>query len=144
MSLPPAEMFPENLKSPISPYYVIKQDEELTLGELYPSVYLSNVVKNLKSRFFCFFSFDGNTSFGFFNSLPTAANFGFDEPPKTFEGDPSTQNLVKFIHEASNLKDLFVALITCHNSSILEQYLIENYESFSNSLLEIQEIEEED
>ncbi len=144
VSLPPAEMFPENLKSPISPYYVIKQDEELTLGELYPSVYLSNVVKNLKSRFFCFFSFDGNTSFGFFNSLPTAANFGFDEPPKTFEGDPSTQNLVKFIHEASNLKDLFVALITCHNSSILEQYLIEDYESFLNSLLEIQEIEEED
>ena len=35
VSLPPAEMFPENLKSPISPYYVIKQDEELTLGELY-------------------------------------------------------------------------------------------------------------
>ena len=58
VSLPPQEMFPGNLKSPISPYYVIKQDEELVLGELYPSVHLSKIVTNLKSRFFCFFSYE--------------------------------------------------------------------------------------
>jgi len=144
VSLPPAEMFPEGLKSPISPYYVIRADSELTLGELYPSVYLSNVVKNLKSRFFCFFSYEGNTAFGYFNSLPTQANFGFDEPPKPFTEDPSTKNLVKFINDATTIKDLFVALINCHNSSILEQYLIEDYESFLNTLLEIQEVEEEE
>ena len=36
VSLPPNEMFPESLKSPISPYYTIQADNELTLGELYP------------------------------------------------------------------------------------------------------------
>lgn len=142
VSLPPAEMFPPGLKSPISPYYVIKQDSELTLGELYPSVFLSEIVQNLKSRFFCFFSHDGSTAFGYFNVLPTAANFGFDEPPQPFEGEPTTKNMVNYIKNAKNLKDLFVALINCHNASVLEQYLVEDYETFLNRLLEIQEIEE--
>lgn len=143
VSLPPAEMFPPGLKSPISPYYVIKQDAEITLGELYPSVFLSEVVQNLKSRFFCFFSYEGNTAFGYFNVLPTSANFGFDEPPTPFTEEPNTQNIVAYINNAKNLKDLFVALITCHNGSLLEQYLVDDYETFLNRLLEIQEVEED-
>lgn len=144
VSLPPQEMFPPGLKSPISPYYVIQQDSELTLGEIYPSVYLSNVVKDLKPRFFCFFSFEGSTCFGYFNSLPTSANFGFDEAPKMFTDEVNTENLVNYIDQATNLKDLFVALIQCHNNSLLEQYLIEDYETFLNSILEIKEVEEQE
>jgi hypothetical protein len=137
VSLPPAEMFPPGLKSPISPYYVIKQDEELCLGELYPSVYLSNVVTNLKSRFFCFFSAEGSTGFGFFNDLPVSAKFGFSKTPKLFTDVPTSENLIKFIKKAETLKDLFAALIHCHNASMLEQYLIEDYESLLNKLLEM-------
>jgi hypothetical protein len=142
VSLPPAEMFPPGLKSPVSPYYVIRQDAELTLGELYPSVYLAENVQNLKSRFFSFFSYEGNTAFGYFNILPTAANFGFDEPPKPFEGEPTTSDMVNYINNATNLKDLFVALINCHNNSVLEQYLVDDYETFLNRLLEIEEVDE--
>ena len=142
VSMPPAEMFPPGLKSPISPYYTIKQDEELFLGELYPSVFLSNIVTNLKSRFFIFFSHEGNNAFGYFNQLPTAANFGFDTPPKSFDEEPTTENLVRFINAAENVKDVLTALITCHNSSILEQYLVDDYESFLNKLLEIEDVDE--
>ncbi len=139
VSLPPQEMFPEGLKSPISPYYVIKQDEDLCLGELYPSVYLSNVVNNLKSRFFCFFSYEGYTAFGFFNNLPISAKFGFDQDIKSFDDVPTGENLVEFINKSETIKDLFVALINCHNSSMLEQFLISDYETLLNKLLEMED-----
>ncbi len=139
VSLPPQEMFPGNLKSPISPYYVIKQDEELVLGELYPSVHLSKIVTNLKSRFFCFFSHEGYTCFAFFNVLPLSAKFGFGRRPTDFTGTPSSKNLVKYINNAANLKDLFVGLIHSHNSSLLEQFLIPDYESLLNKLLEMED-----
>lgn len=139
VSMPPQEMFPEGLKSPISPYYVIKQDQEMCFGELYPSVYLSNIAKTLKSRFFCFFSFEGYTAFGFFNLLPLSAKFGFEKPAKEFKDVPTSENLIKFINGCKTIKDLFVALINCHNASMLEQYLIEDYESLLNNLLEMED-----
>jgi hypothetical protein len=142
VSLPPAEMFPEGLKSPISPYYIIKQDGDMTLGEIYISVYLADAVKNLKPRFFTFFSWEGNTAFGYFNVLPTAANFGFDETPRPFEGDPTTQNLVDYINGATNMKELYIALTTCHNNTVLEQFLVEDYENFLNTLLSIEYVDE--
>ncbi|MBD3350288.1 MAG: hypothetical protein GF364_02270 [Candidatus Lokiarchaeota archaeon] len=137
VSMPPAEMFPEKLKSPISPYYVIKQDEDLCFGELYPSVYLSNIVKSLKSRFFCFFSYQGYTAFGFFNLLPLGAKFGFEKEPKDFEGVPTSENIIEFTNNCETIKDLYVALITAHNASMLEQFLIEDYETLLNNLLEM-------
>jgi hypothetical protein len=142
VSLPPAEMFPAGLKSPIAPYFTIKQDDELFLGELYPSVFLSNYVSNLKSRFFIFFTFEGYTAFGYFNQLPVAANFGFDESPEPFELEPTTENLLKAINDSTNIKQLLHLLITCHNSTILEQFLVDDYETFLNALLEIEEIDE--
>ena len=142
VSLPPAEMFPPGLKSPIAPYFTIKSDDELFLGELYPSVFLTNYVKNMKSRFFLFFTYEGYNAFGYFNLLPTAANFGFDENPIPFEDEPTSENLVNYIKNCRHIKDLLVALITCHNNSILEQYLVEDYESFLNKLLEIEEVDE--
>ena len=138
VSLPPQEMFPQNLKSPISPYYVIKQDDDLVLGELYPSVYLSKVVANIKTRFFCFFSYEGYTAFGFFNVLPMDAKFGFDKPSKEFNEIPDSNNLGRFIENAENIKDLFVALIQTHNASMVEQFLIPDYESLLNKLLEME------
>lgn len=140
VSLPPAEMFPEGLKSPVSPYYVIKQDESLVLGELYPSVYLSNVVDNLKSRFFCYFSHEGSTAFGFFNNLPVSAKFGFDKEAKIFDFEPTTENIIKYIQNAETIKDLYVALISCHNSSVLEQFLISDYETLLNKLLMMEDL----
>lgn len=141
VSLPPQEMFPAGLKSPISPYYVIKQDEDLVLGELYPSVYLSNVVSNLKSRFFCFYSFEGYTAFGFFNVLPISAKFGFNKPTIPFDKVPTSENLIKYVNNAETIKDLFFALIQCHNASMLEQFLIPDYESLVNKLLEMEDSE---
>lgn len=143
VSLPPAEMFPPGLKSPIAPYYTLKQDEDLFLGELYSTVFLSSYVKNLKSRFFIFFTHEGNTSFGYFNKLPAnIENFGFDKPPRIFEEEPTTENLIRFVKESTNLKDLLGLLIVCHNNSILEQFLVDDYETFLNKLLEIEEIDE--
>ncbi|MHA1821260.1 MAG: hypothetical protein ACTSVC_12355 [Promethearchaeota archaeon] len=136
VSLPPQEMFPAGLRSPISPYYIIKQDDTLVLGELYPSVYLSNVVSNLKSRFFCFFSHGGYTAFGYFNVLPISAKFGFDKPAREFNKSPTKKNILEYIKNTKTIKDLFVALITCHNASMLEQFLIPDYESLLNKLLE--------
>lgn len=141
VSLPPQEMFPGNLKSPISPYYVIKQDEELVLGELYPSVHLSKIVSGLKSRFFCFFSYEGYTCFAFFNVLPLSAKFGFGKRPKEFTGVPSSANLVKYVKNSINLKDLFVGLIHSHNASMLEQFLIPDYESLLNNLLQMEDFD---
>jgi len=137
VSMPPQEMFPEKLKSPISPYYVIKQDEDMSFGELYPSVYLTNIVKSIKSRFFCFFTHEGYTAFAFFNLLPLEAKFGFEKPPKKFGGEPTSKNILKYIKSCKTLKDLFIALITAHNASLLEQYLIKDYESLINNLLEM-------
>ncbi len=144
MSIPPAEMFPPGLNSPIAPYYTIKQDQDLFLGELYPSVFMSNYVKNLKSRFFTFFSWMGYTAFGYFNQLPKAANFGFDKQPMDFNEPPTTENFLNAIKKCNNLKDLLVIFINCHNNSMLEQFLVEDYESFLNKLLEIDEVEGED
>jgi len=143
VSLPPAEMFPPGLKSPISPYYTLRQDDELFLGELYSTVFLSSYVPNLKSRFFVFFEHEGNTSFGYFSKLPTSIeNFGFGKPPRVFEEEPTEDNLLKFISESTNFKDLLGLLIVCHNNSILEQFLVDDYETFLNKLLEIEEIDE--
>lgn len=140
VSLPPMQMFPPGLKSPIAPYYVIKQDIDLTLGELYPSVQLSNVVQNIKTRFFCFFSYEGDTAFAFFNALPVSDKLGFDNPAKEFTEEPTSENMVNFINNAETIKDLFVALITCHNSSMLEQFLISDYETLLNELLRMGDI----
>ncbi len=138
VALPPAEMLPEGLKSPVSPYYTIKSDNTLVLGELYQSVHLSQIVKNLMSRYFCFFSHEGNTAFGFFDQLPMSANFGFDQEPKIFEGEvPDAESIIKSVNESGTLKDLFVALIEAHNASLLEQYLIPDYESLLNKVLEM-------
>ena len=93
----------------------------------------------MKSRFFCFFSYEGYTAFGFFNLLPLSAKFGFEKPAKQFDGVPTTENLIKFIDECETIKDLFVALITAHNASTLEQFLIEDYETLLNNLLEMEE-----
>src|SRR6056297_3021095 len=144
MSIPPAEMFPPGLNSPIAPYYTIKQDQDLFLGELYPSVFMSNYVKNLKSRFFTFFSWMGYTAFGYFNQLPKAGNFGFDKDPIDFNEPPISENYVEAINNCTNLKDLLVIFINCHNNSMLEQFLVEDYESFLNKLLEIEDVEGED
>jgi hypothetical protein len=142
VSLPPNEMFPESLKSPISPYYTIQADNELTLGELYPSVHLSNIVKNLKSRFFTFFTYKGNTAFAYFNVLPKSAKFGFDQQVPDFDQEPTTENLENYIKNASTMKELFIALIHSHNEQKLIQYEIADYESLLNRLLEIQEVDE--
>lgn len=141
VSLPPLEMLPEGLKSPVTPYYTIKSDENLVLGELYQSVHLSNIVKTLKSRYFTFFSYQGYTCFGFFRHLPLSANFGFNKEPQAFTADiPSSEEIIKFVEEARNLKDLFVGFIEAHNASLLEQYLISDYESLLNKVLEMEEI----
>lgn len=143
VSLPPAEMFPPGLKSPIAPYYTLKQDEDLFLGELYSTVFLSKYVNNLKSRFFTFYQYEGNTAFGFFNQLPKVNNFGFGTEAKIFNDTPTTENIVKFIqNDVKSVKDLLGVLVACYNSSMLEQYLVKDYETFLNKLLEIEEIDE--
>jgi hypothetical protein len=143
VSLPPAEMFPPGLKSPIAPYYTLRQDGDIFLGELYGSVFLSNYVTNMKSRFFVYFNFEGNSAFGYFNQLPPTKNFGFGESPKIFDEEPTTKNLINFIeNKVENLKDLLGVLINCHNSTVLEQFLVDDYETFLNKLLEIEEIDE--
>jgi hypothetical protein len=131
-------MLPEGLKSPVSPYFTIKSDNSLVLGELYQSVHLSQIVKNLQSRYFCFFSWEGYTAFGFFDQLPVSANFGFDEEPAIMEGDlPDAESIIKFLDDSKTIKDLFVALIEAHNASLLAQYLIPDYESLLNRVLEM-------
>ena len=142
VSLPPAEMFPPGLKSPIAPYYTLKQDEELFLGELYSTVFLSNYVKNMKSRYYVYFSYQGYSAFGFFSSLPKTSKFGFDTTPREFDMEPTEENFVKFIESSTTLKDLMIGLIEAHNNTFLEQFLVGDYETFLNQLLEIEEIDE--
>ena len=135
ISLPPKEMY-GNQVSPISPYYVIEQDDELTLGEIYPSAYLTKVITNIKTRFSVFFQYQGYSAFGFFDSLPDRDKFGFEEKVRDFDGEPSPENLKKYSQNAKNLKEILVALIESHNNAYLEQFLIPDYELLLNKLLE--------
>ncbi|TFG23447.1 MAG: hypothetical protein EU529_07470 [Promethearchaeota archaeon] len=135
ISLPPREMYGSQV-SPISPYFVINQDEDLILGEIYPSVYLTEIIKSIKSRFFVFFQHQGYSSFGFFNSLPELKKFGFEQQAREFSSDPTPENLLKYAKNAKNLKEVMVALIHAHNNAFLEQFLIDDYELLLNKLLE--------
>jgi hypothetical protein len=135
ISLPPKEMYGSQV-SPISPYYVIEQDDEIILGEIYPSAYLTKMIDSIKTRFFVFFQYQGYSAFGFFDSLPERTNFGFEEKAREFEGDPSVENLKKYAENAKNLKEVLIALIEAHNNAYLEQYLIDDYEVLLNKLLE--------
>jgi hypothetical protein len=135
ISLPPKEMY-GNQVSPISPYFVIEQDEELTLGEIYPSAYLTKIISSIKTRFFVFFQYQGYSAFGFFDSLPERSNFGFEEKARDFSDDPTPENLVNYANNAKNLKEVLIALIYAHNNALLEQYLIDDYELLLNKLLE--------
>jgi len=138
ISLPPKEMYGAH-KSPISPYFVVKQDDYLILGELYPSVYLSEIIKSIRSRFFVFFQHQGYSAFGFFNSMPDSKNFGFEEDARDFDVEPTSQNLIKYTRNAKNLKELLIALIHAHNNAFLEQLIIPDYELLLNKLLEGEE-----
>ena len=135
ISLPPKEMYGSQV-SPISPYFVIQQDDNLTLGEIYPSVYLTRIISSIKSRFFLFFQYQGYSAFGFFNSLPERKLIGFEKKVKDFDVDPTPENLLKYVKGAKSLKEVMVALIHCHNSAYLEQFLIGDYELLLNKLLE--------
>ena len=135
ISLPPKEMYGTQV-SPISPYFVIQQDEDLTLGEIYPSVYLSEIITNIKSRFFVFFQHEGYSAFGFFNSLPPRKNFGFEKKAKAFTADSTPENILKYVKGAKNLKEVMIGLINSHNNAYLEQFLIDDYELLLNKLLE--------
>ena len=135
VSLPPKEMYGNQI-SPISPYFVIKQDDELILGEIYPSAYLSKVIDSIKTRFFVFYQYQGYSAFGFFDSLPDLSNFGFEQQPQEFNEEPTPKNLIKYASKAKNLKELLIALIHAHNNAFLEQFLIPDYELLLNKLLE--------
>ena len=139
ISLPPKEMY-GNQSSPISPYFVIEQDEELILGEIYPSAYLTKVISNIKTRFFVFFQYQGYSAFGFFDSLPDRAKFGFEEKAREFDEEPTSENLQTYANNAKNLKEVLIALIEAHNNAYLGQYLIEDYELLLNKLLESEEL----
>lgn len=135
ISLPPKEMYGSQV-SPISPYFVIQQDDNLTLGEIYPSVYLTRIISSIKSRFFLFFQYQGYSAFGFFNSLPERKSIGFEKKINDFEVDSTPENLLKYAKGAKSLKEVMVALIHCHNNAYLEQFLITDYELLLNKLLE--------
>ena len=139
VSLPPREMYGKQV-SPISPYFVINQDDDLILGELYPSVYLSNVITNIKSRFFLFFQHQGYSAFAFFSQLPVRKKMGFEEKGSEFSSTPSPENLIKYSKGVKNLKEVMIALIHAHNNALFEQYLIDDYELLLNKLLEGGEI----
>ena len=138
ISLPPKEMYGSQ-SSPISPYFVIEQDEELILGEIYPSAYLTKVITNIKTRFFVYFQYQGYSAFGFFDSLPDRAKFGFEEKARDFDEEPTSENLQEYANSAKNLKEVLIALIEAHNNAYLGQYLIEGYELLLNKLLESEE-----
>ncbi len=136
VSMPPKQMLKEG-QTPVTPYYVIKNDEDLLLAELYPSVQLTEIVESIRSRYLMFFQNQGYSSFGFFDNLPENARFGFGAPPKIYTGDPDEKSLINFINnDVETLKDLFVAFITAHSNSMLMQYKIEDYESLLNKILE--------
>ena len=123
ISLPPKEMYGKQV-SPISPYFIIKQDDDLILGEIYPSVYLTSVISSIKTRFFVFFQHEGYTA------------FGFEQQARKFDVDPTPENLIKYTKKAKNLKEVLIALIYSHNNAYLEQFLIPDYELLLNKLLE--------
>ena len=128
--IPPAKMLPEGLASPACAYYIIKSDDSLVLGELYPSVRLDQMVKPLSSRYFCFSSWQGYTAFAFFNRLSPAANLGFNSDPAILKGGlPDTESATSFLEEAKTFKDLLVAIIEIHEASLMWQYLVPDYES---------------
>ena len=135
ISIPPKEMYGSQV-SPISPYFVIKQDESLTLGEIYPSAYLTQIIKNIKTRFFIFFQYQGYSAFGFFNALPELSKFGFEDKARDFDDDPTSENLIKYSKNAKNIKEILIALINAHNNAFLEQFILEDYELLLNRLLE--------
>jgi hypothetical protein len=135
ISLPPREMYGSQL-SPISPYFVIKQDEELILGEIYPSAYLTKIISNIKTRFFVFYQYQGYSAFGFFNSIPDVSNFGFEEKVRDLTSEATPENLIKYVKDAKNIKEVLVGLIYAHNNAFLEQFLIPDYEILLNKLLE--------
>jgi hypothetical protein len=135
ISLPPKEMYGAH-ESPISPYFVVKQDDFLILGELYPSVYLSEIITSIRSRFFVFFQHQGYSAFGFFNALPHPKNFGFEQEAREFEDEPTSENVLKYAKNAKNIKEVLIGLIHAHNNAFLEQFLIPDYELLLNKLLE--------
>ncbi len=135
ISLPPKEMYGVH-QSPISPYFVVKQDDYLILGELYPSVYLSEIISSIKSRFFVFFQHQGYSAFGFFNSMPEAKNFGFEEDVRDLDDDTTSENVLEYAKSAKTLKEVLIGLISAHNNAYLEQFLIPDYELLLNKLLE--------
>ena len=136
VSMPPKQMLKEG-QTPVTPYYIIRNDEDLLLAELYPSVQLTEVVDSIRSRYTVFFSYQGYTAFGFFDNLPENARFGFGTPAKNFDKTPDEKGVMEFISkDVETLKDLFVALITAHQNSMLMQYKIEDYESLLNKILE--------
>ncbi|HME52864.1 MAG TPA: hypothetical protein VKM55_11650 [Candidatus Lokiarchaeia archaeon] len=136
VSMPPKQMLKEG-QTPVTPYYLIKNDEEILLAELYPSVQLTEIVDSIRSRYMVFFSYQGFTAYGFFDNLPENARFGFGTPAKNFEGMPDENGILQFIEkDVENLKDLFVALVIAHSNSMLMQYKIEDYESLLNKILE--------
>ena len=110
-----------------------------TLGEIYPSAYLTKIIKSIKTRFFVFFQYQGYSAFGFFDSLPDRSKFGFEEKARPFGTDPSPANLIKYAEKAKNLKEVLIALIEAHNNAYLEQFLIPDYELLLNKLLEGEE-----
>ncbi len=134
VSLPPKEMYGGQL-SPISPYFVIKQDDSIILGELYPSVFLTSIIKSIKPRFFVFFQHQGYSSFGFFNSLPERKKFGFEQEAREFTMKATPANLLKYTKSAKNLKEVMISLIHCHNNAYLAQMLIADYEILLNKIL---------
>jgi hypothetical protein len=144
VSLPPAEMFPKGLHSPISPYYTIQQDADLALGELYSTVFLSEIVTNFKSRFFAFFSWQGYTAFGYFNVLPVSAKFGFNEDARDFDYSQglTSESVLAYVEDARNIKECFIGLMQAHNGGLLKQYLIPDYENLLNRLLQIEDDED--
>ncbi|HEC38175.1 MAG TPA: hypothetical protein ENI29_08060 [bacterium] len=122
--------------SPVSPYFVIKQDEDITLGEIYPSTYLTQVIENIKTRFFVFYQYQGYSAFGFFNALPELSKFGFNEKARDFDAEPTSKNLIEYSENAKNVKEILISLIHSHNNALLEQFLIPDYELLLNKLLE--------
>jgi len=136
VSMPPKQMLKEG-QTPISPYYVIKMDDDMLLGELYPSVQLTELAESIRSRYFVFFSFQGFSAFGFFDNLPDVRKFGFNATPKEFEGTPDEAGIMAFIEkDVENLKDLFSAFVTVYNNSLMIQYKIDDYESLLDRILE--------
>ncbi|MHA1372302.1 MAG: hypothetical protein ACTSRA_21595 [Promethearchaeota archaeon] len=136
VSLPPKQMLKEG-QSPISPYYLIRSDEDLLLAELYPSVQLTEIIDKIRSRYITFFNYQGYNCFGYFDNLPENARFGFNTKPKEYNDIPDEESIINFItKEVETLKDLFVIFITAYNNAFLTQYLLDDYESLLNKVLE--------